>query len=162
MEPNSPEMDYAAENYGFHERVMHFLRGHGICKYTRVNVEVCILIQAGADTIDAKTGCTDDRDKIMLEKYLFLLGKFDLRDFTEPDILGRMKVRLGNAKSDISGANLYKKFQSVCSIIRNEYLPKLPNNLSAMASGNQLRDTYDQFIVRVYKEEKVRLVLVLV
>ena len=73
-----------------------------------------------------------------------------------------MKVRLCNAKSDISGANLYRKFQLVRSIIRNEYLPKFPNNLSAMASGNQLRDTYDKFILRVYKEGKVRLSLVLV
>ena len=38
MEPNSLEMDYAAESCVFHERVMHFLKGHGICKYTRVNV----------------------------------------------------------------------------------------------------------------------------
>ena len=141
---------------------MHFLRGHGICKYKRVNVEVCILIQAGADTIDAKTGCTDDRDRIMLKKYLVLLGNFDLQDFSESDILGKMKVQFCNAKSDIFGANLYENYQSVRSIIRNEYLPKLSTNLSAMASGNKLRDTYDKFILCVYKEEKVHLVLVLV
>ena len=36
------------------------------------------------------------------------------------------------------------------------YMPKLPNNLSSIPSGEQLRETYKKFVVDHLREESVR------
>ena len=36
------------------------------------------------------------------------------------------------------------------------YMPKLPNNLSSLPSGQQLKDAYKKFVVDRFKEENVR------
>ncbi|KAL3801992.1 hypothetical protein HJC23_010336 [Cyclotella cryptica] len=123
---------YAAEEFSVHQRIMHFLRG---CK------------------IDQRTTTVAVRNRMMLERYHNLLCGFSSSDFARPSLATEMTQCLYNAKKDMTGDRLWKKFEDWRKELRTEYFPKLPKNLATIPSGHQLMDVYKLFVIHRFREE---------
>ena len=97
---------------------------------------------------------------MMFTRYVNIVRSFEVENFVDPAIQEDMALRLYNAKKEMTGQHLWEKFISWRKEIRTMYMPKLPNNLSSIPSGQQLRDIYKKFVVDRFKEENVRVTFV--
>ncbi|KAL3799820.1 hypothetical protein HJC23_010470 [Cyclotella cryptica] len=102
---------YAAEELSVHQRIMHFLRGRKIDQVTRQNVEICLLIEAGGSVTSERTTTVAVQNRMMLERYHNLLRGFSPSDFARPSLATEMTQCLYNAKKDMTGDRLWKKFE---------------------------------------------------
>jgi hypothetical protein len=148
------EGDYAAENYPIQDRIMHFLSGNNIGRLTRQPVEIAVAIYALTVVMSEQTTNAAARNEKVLQVYKNTLNAFDDNAF-EPGMKEKMLDKLYNAQHSITGARLYAKALEWRSDIRNSYMPLLPRELSTLASGTGLRDAYNKFILRRYKEANV-------
>ena len=90
------------------------------------------------------------------DKYLTIVNGFNSDHFGDStELQALMRQKLYNAKQDMKGERLWEKFKECRGTIQSTYMPKLPNNLASMPSGNQLRDVYNKFILDRFKEENV-------
>ena len=64
------ENDYAASEFPFTSRVMHFLRGEKIARQNRLVVEVALLIECGAYVVNLGTMTNEDKFARTKERYL--------------------------------------------------------------------------------------------
>ena len=69
-----------------------------------------------------------------------------------------MTIKLYNGKKDITGDQMWRKFEDWRKEIRTKYTPKLPADVSSIPSGHQLRDVYKKFALNCYKLEHVSIV----
>ncbi|KAL3788791.1 hypothetical protein HJC23_006244 [Cyclotella cryptica] len=154
---DSEEYDgtYAAAEFSIHQRIMHFLRGRKIDHVTRQNVEICLLIEAGGSVTYERTTTVAVRNRMMLERYHNLLRGFSPSDFARPSLSTEMTQCLYNAKKDMTGDRLWKKFEDWRKELRTKYFPKLPKNLATIPSGHQLMDVYKIFVIHRFREEYV-------
>ena len=148
---------YAAEEFLIHQRIMHFLRGRKIDQVTRQNVEICLLIEAGGSVTSERTTTVAVRNRMMLERYHNLLHGFSLSDFARPSLPTEMAQCLYNAKKEMTGERLWKKFEDWRKELRTKYFPKLPKNLATIPSGHQLMQMYKFFVIHRFREEHVSL-----
>jgi hypothetical protein len=155
LDDDAFENDYAAENYSFHDRVIYFLGGNSINSTSRKSVEITMLIEAGTIVTDEPTTDVKHRAQMMHEKYVELVEKFPPNNFNPPELKTLMKTKLYQSKQPLNGERLWTKFNDYRSEIRSTYMPKLPNELSTMPSGYQLRDVYNSFELARYKEVNV-------
>ena len=159
------EMDAAAQSFPFVDRVVHFLRGTSVTASVRVAIESCILIEAGSLVTAEATTSNDNKYELMIKYYINTIDSFSDEQLGGSAIKAQMKVKPYNAKKGISeeggGKRLYEKYQQVRGEVRTDYIPKLPQDLSKMASGKQLRQVYDGFILDAYKKSKVSMCMYL-
>jgi hypothetical protein len=146
---------YAAADFPISQRIMHFLRGRKIDNVTRQNVEICLLIEAGGSVSSERTTTASVRNVMMMERYATLLSAFSPEDFDSGRLRGHMNQFLYNAKREMTGERLWKKFEDWRKILRTQYFSKLPKNLSDIPSGHQLMDVYKKFVVDRFREENV-------
>jgi hypothetical protein len=66
-----------------------------------------------------------------------------------------MHHKLYRPNKPLQGHLLKKKSKEIHAKIHPEWIPLLPNNISQIASGNQLRDMYKKLIVKTYQESNV-------
>ena len=66
-----------------------------------------------------------------------------------------MNQFLFNAKREMTGERLWKKFEDWRMILCTQYFSKLPKNLSDIPSGHQLMDVYKKFVLDRFREENV-------
>ena len=154
FETNGGELDYAAENFSTPDRIMHWLAGNRITKATRLVVEIALGIHALSVVMSEETLNAAARNEKLLKVYKDTLNEFDPSCF-EDGLKDKMLNKLYNAQHAITGARLYAKCTEWRSEIRNSYQNRLPNNLSTLPSGTGLRDAYNKFVLRRYKEAHV-------
>ena len=94
---------------------------------------------------------------MMLEKYHNLLRGFSVSDVARPSWPTEMAQCLYNAKKDMTGDHLWKKFEDWRKELHTKYFPKLPKNLTTIPSGHQLIDMYKVFVIQRFREEQVSL-----
>ena len=91
----------------------------------------------------------------MLDRYVNLVRLFDSDDFASSTLQDEMTLKLYNGKKDITDDQLWQKFEDWRKEMRTKYTPKLPNDISSIPSGHQLRDVYKKFLSDCYKVEHV-------
>jgi len=74
------EGDYGVEEFPVKKRVIHFL-GERIDARNRMNVEICILIEAGTSVSNERSTTTVIQHRMMLDRYVNLVRQFDSDDF---------------------------------------------------------------------------------
>jgi hypothetical protein len=146
--PHAPKFDVAAKKYSFQERVIHFLSPGNINHLTRCSVERAILIEAGTIVTDDKTTDSESRNRLMLKTYLSILDGFEDTHFAMK-VKAQMRKRLYQAKSDLSGRQLWEKFKDVCGDLRSNYNIKAADSIP---SGKQLRDVWNLHLSKMYAE----------
>ncbi len=149
------EYDMAAEDFGFHERVMHHLGGRRIDQNNRLALEFCCILEAGTIVTDKHTMESREIDLHFEEEYVRIVDGFSPEDFQERSLQATMRHKLYRANKPLQGHRLKKKFREIRVEIRSEWIPMLPMNISSLASGNQLRDAYKKVIVKTYRESNV-------
>ena len=154
------EGDYSVNEFSVQQRVMHFLR-QKIDRGNSLNVEICLLLEAGTSVSDESTTVANLRNDMMMTRYVNLVRNFSSEDFIEPAIQEDMALRLFNAKKTMTGMRLWEKFVAWRKEVRTMYTPKLPREISSIPSGQQLRDIYRKFVLDRFKEENVRITMIL-
>jgi hypothetical protein len=91
---------------------MHFLGERNNQKKNRVNVEICLLIEADTAVTNERAVTTEVRNQMMLDKYRNLVRMFSQDDFVSPSIQDDMCIKLFNGKSKhgYTGDKLWRKF----------------------------------------------------
>jgi hypothetical protein len=145
----------AAQGFKFPDRVIHFLSGNSINIVSRKPLEIAILIEAGTIVSSEQPMDKTTRANMMKEKYLALLDEFPSNHFDPTSVKDLMKTKMYQAKTDITGEQLWTKFLDYRSEIRSNYTSKLPTNLSTLPSGHQLSDVYNSFMLACYKAAHV-------
>ena len=149
------EYDMAAEDFSFHERVMHHLGGRRIDTNNRLSVEFACILEAGTIVTDKHTMESREIDLHFEEQYVQIIDGFNPEDFQERSLQSVMRNKLYRANKPLQGHRLKKKFREIRAEIRSEWIPMLPMNISQLASGTQLRDAYKKVIVKTYRETNV-------
>jgi hypothetical protein len=157
-EETNYEGDYAASDFNFHERLAHFMDKENvrIDSVSRKAVEITLLLEAGSIVTSEATSSNEDKYKMMEEKYIgFVDGIHDIY-FSNLNTKNLMKQKLYQAHEPITGKRLWEKFNEYRKEIRTEYIGTterhLPMNLATLSSGNQLRDAWNNFTIRSYRE----------
>ena len=149
------EYDMAAEDYTFHERVMHHLGGRRIDQNNRLAVELVCILETGTIVTDKHTMDSQEIDVHFEEEYVKIIDAFKPEDFQERSLQSVMRHKLYRANKPLQGHRLRKKFREIRAEIRAEWIPLLPTNVSQIASGNQLRDMYKKLIIKMYRISNV-------
>ncbi len=100
-----------------------------------INVEICLLLEAGSSVSDERATTSNLWNDMMLNRYVNLVRTFEVENFVDPAIQEDMALRLFNAKKTMTGLRLWEKFVSCRKEVHTMYMPKLPNNLSSLPSG---------------------------
>jgi hypothetical protein len=148
------EGNYGVEEFPVQKHVIHFL-GERIDARNRMNVEICILMEAGTPVSNERFTTTDIQNRMMLDRYVNLVRQFDSDNFASSTLQDEMTIKLYNGKKDITGDRLWQKFEDWRKELRTKYTPKMPSNISSIPSGHQLRDVYKEFALDCYKVEHV-------
>ena len=151
------EGDYEVQEFPVQKHVMHFL-GKRIDARNRMNVEICLLIEAGTSVLNERSTTTEICNRMMQDRYVNLVRQFDADDFSLATLRDEMTIKLFNGKKDITGDRLWWKFEDWRKEIRTKYTPKLPTDILTIPSGHQLRDVYKKFALNCYKLEHVSIV----
>ena len=101
INPHDGEMDYAASDYPFKSRLLHFLRGERISVKNRPVVEIALLIEVGTYIVDQGQLHNNEKNPMVKERYLQLINDFEESDFETPLVCASMKKRFYRAQSDI-------------------------------------------------------------
>ena len=99
-----------------------------------------------------------DNSKLTLhfeEEYIWIIDTFKPEDFQERALESVMRHKLYRANKPLQGHQLKKKFREIRAQIHSEWIPLLPMNISQIASGNQLWDTYKKLIIKTYLQSNV-------
>ena len=115
---------------------------------------MCIL-ETGTIVTDKHTMDSQEIDVHFEEEYVKIIDSFKPEDFQERSLQSVMRHKLYRANKPLQGHRLRKKFREIRAEIRSEWIPLLPMNVSQIASGNQLRDTYKQLIMKMYRKSNV-------
>ena len=107
---HSGEGDYEVEEFSVHKRIIHFL-GERIDARNRMNVEICILIEAGTSVVNERSTTSEIRNRMMQDRYVNLVRQFDADDFASATLQDEMTIKLYNGKKDINGLGLWQKFE---------------------------------------------------
>jgi hypothetical protein len=134
---------------------MHFLHNRIDNRKNMQNTEICLLLEAGSSVSDEKATTSDLRNQLIRERYINLVGGFQLENFISPSLQEEMSMKLFNVKKVMTGDHLWEKFEDWRKEISMQYSPKIPKDLSRIPSGQQPRDVYKKFIMDQLKEENV-------
>lgn len=151
------EMDYAITAFPLHRRIMHFLGEDSLInEVNRKAVEYALIIEAGSSVSEEETTDNAQKESLMLAKYLSIIDDLPNDIFFNTNIKAIMRSKLYMARVDnpMTGKSLYRKFVDIRRDIRREYWNNLPTGIATLASGNQLRDAYNSFIVHKFKKER--------
>ncbi len=91
--------DYTASQFSVQQRIMHFLGERIDHQKNRINVEICLLVEAGTAVTNERGVSTDMRNQMMLDKYRNLVRAFSRDDFVSPSTQDDMSIKLYNGKS---------------------------------------------------------------
>ena len=149
------EYNMAAEDFSFHEWVMHHLGGRRIDQNNQLAVELVCILETGTIVTDKHAMDSQEIDLHFEEEYIKIIDLFKPEDFQERALQSVMRHKLYRANKLLQGHRLWKKFREVHAEIRSEWIPLLPMNISQIASGNRLRDTYKQLIIKMYRSSDV-------
>ena len=118
----------------------------------RLNVEICILIEAGTAVLNERATTADLRNQMMMDKYINLVRMFCQDDFVSPSLQDDMCIKLFNGKrGGYTGEKLWRKFKDWRKVIRTQYTPKLQKDIANYPSGHSMRDVYKKFALECYK-----------
>lgn len=154
VEANSGALDWAADEFSFIDKVMHFLRGERIRQANRAVVEIALLIECGTFITDQQLVSNPDKYRQMKERYLQLIQEIPDEHFESQLVRNLMSTRLYKAQKDFTGDRLFAKFQDFRSECRT-LTSMLPSDLASLPSGNQLHDLYKAFVLSRYKDMNV-------
>ncbi len=105
--------DYTASQFSVQQRIMHFLGERIDHKKNRLNVEICLLVEAGTAVTNERGVTMDMRNQLMIDKYRNLVRAFFRDDFVSPSIQDDMSIKLFNGKSKggYTGDKLWRKYE---------------------------------------------------
>jgi hypothetical protein len=152
----------AAEDFGFHERVMHHLGGRRINANNRLAVKFGCILEAGTIVMDKHTMDSREIDMHFEEEYVQIIDGFNPEYFQEQALQPVMRHKLYRANKPLQGHCLKKKFCEIRAEIWPEWISMLPMNIKELASGNQLRDAYKKVIVKTYRGSNVSVIFVII
>ena len=158
MDENAGELDWAATQFSFFDKVKHFLRGERIKKSNRPMVEIAAVLEAGAFVTSLDTMHNNEKFEKMNERYLQLIDEFEDSAFDSPSIRDSVKTKMYRAQNNLSGERRWAKygeFKSKCRTMSS----KLPTNLASIPSGNQLHDAYKTYLRDRYRFINVSTIL---
>jgi hypothetical protein len=112
-------------------------------------------IHAGTQVTDSPQTDGETRDDRMLQNYIAAVESLPFDKFHPDSLQAAMKIRLHGSKKDTSSPHLWDRFKDTRSDLRTNYL--ISDNIP---SGKQLRDVYNQHIIKVYRKENVSSLLV--
>ena len=107
------EYDMAAEEYSFHDRVMHHLGGRRIDANNRLAVEFACIIETGTVVTDKHTMESKEIDAHFEEEYIRVIDGFKTEDFQERALQHTMRHKLYRANKPLQGHRLKKKFWEI-------------------------------------------------
>jgi hypothetical protein len=147
--------DYTASQFSVQQRVIHFLGERIDRQKNRLNVEICLLIEASTAVSNERSTTAEIRSQMMLNTNRNLVCMFPQDDFVSPSIQDDMCIMLFNGKSKhgYTCDKLWRKFEDWRKKIRAEYMTKLPKGIADYPSSHSLRDVYKKFVVECYKVE---------
>lgn len=143
--------DYAAEEYGFQDRLRYFLRGNRIETSSRRAAEAVCLIQAYGHVVEQEKMQASQLHILMYSTYHGIIGGLPEDLFVSSVLKERMMVRLHSGQRDYDGKSLWRRAKDVVQVIRRDYLNTLPGNLKDLESGISLKEKYDEFVLNAYK-----------
>jgi hypothetical protein len=134
--------DYTASQFSVQQCKMHFVGERINQQKNRVNVEICLLIEASTAVTNERAVTSEVQNQMMLDMYRNLVRMFSQDDFVSPSIQDNMYIKLFNGKSKHgdTGDKLWRKFEDWRENVRTEYMPKLPKEIADYPSGHSLRD----------------------
>ena len=134
--------DYTASQFSVQQCNMHFVGERIDQQKNRVNVEICLLIEASTAVTNERAVTSEVQNQMMLDMYRNLVRMFSQDDFVSPSIQDNMYIKLFNGKSKHgdTGDKLWRKFEDWRENVRTEYMPKLPKEIADYPSGHSLRD----------------------
>jgi hypothetical protein len=94
--------DYTASQFSVQQRIMHFLGERIDQQMNRVNVEICLLIEAGTAVTNERAVTSEVRNQMMLDKYRNLVRMFSQDDFVSPSIQDDMCIKLFNGRASMA------------------------------------------------------------
>ncbi len=153
--------DYAASDFIFHERLAFFMDKENVRvdSVSRKAVEIALLIEAGSIVTSEATASNDAKWKLMEKKYIEQVKGIHDIYFTNLSMKNKMMERLYQAHEPFTGKRLWEKFNEYRKEIRTEYIGTterhLPINLATLSSGRQLRDAWNNFAIRSYRDANV-------
>ncbi len=109
------EGDYAVDEFSAQQWIMHFW-GQGIDQRNRLNVEICLLLEAGSSVSDERTTLATSRNEMMMNRYANLVPNSAVEDFVDLTIQEDMAHCLFNAKKTITGLCLWEKLGRRCAL----------------------------------------------
>ena len=151
---HTSEGNYRVDEFSVQKCVTHLL-GKTVDPRNRLNLEVCLLIKAGAYVSNKRATTTEVQNGMMLDRYVNLVCQFDSDDFASSTLQEEMTLKLSNGKMEMKGDRLWRKFEDWRKEIRMKYTPKLPNNISSIPSGHQFRDVCAKLTLDCYKNKHV-------
>ena len=92
------EGDYSVDEFSVQQQVMNFLQQEiepGNC----LNVEICLLLEAGLSASNKRTTIANLRNDLMMNRYVNLDCNFSSDDFIEPAIQEDMALHRFSAKT---------------------------------------------------------------
>ena len=152
------EGDYAASEFTFHERLAFFMDKENVRvdSVSRKAVEITLLIEAGSIVTSEATASNDAKYKLMEEKYIELVKGIHDIYFSNINTKNLMTEKLYQAHEPFTGKRLWERFNEYRKEIRTEYIGTterhLPMNLATLSSGRQLRDAWNNYTIRSYRD----------
>ena len=115
------EGDYTVSEFSLQQRVMHFLGKKIDQQRNRLNVKICILIEAGTAVSNERATTADLQNQIMMDKYINLVRMICQDDFVSLSLQDDMCIKLFNGKrSGYTGEKLWRKFEDWRKVIRTK------------------------------------------
>lgn len=142
--------DSAAQEFSFHDRVVHYMRGRNVTEKNRAAVELCILCEAGTAVVNS--GTTDDQGKatLIVSKYKEILSGFDSSFFSSDSIKTKMSKCLKYSQGEFNGATMWTNYAKFRKEARKIHA-SLPATFSTMKSGEQLCDVFQRYVINTLK-----------
>ena len=114
--------DMAAEDFGFHKRVMHHLGGRRIDSNNQLAVEFACILETGTIVMDKYTMESREINKHFEDEYVRIIDGFNPEDFQEWALQLAMRHKLYLANKPLQGHRLKKKFHEIREEIRSKWI----------------------------------------
>ena len=163
--------DFAADKYNFNQRIHHYMEYSEISARNLRAVEYCCMTQANTIVCNNQTKGKKVLDDMQLKEYLTLVSDIPDSYFVNHTIKagmldGYVGMRGGGKNAAVSGtgkkppiaaAPFARKQKKVVGIVRY-FASNFPGakDYKDLPSGKGLRDIKIEFIVKVWKAEKIK------
>jgi len=104
------EGNYTVYEFSIQQNVMHFL-GDRIDQRNRMNVETCLLIEAGMSVSNERATTSEIWKKVLLDRYVNLVCQFESDHFVFSTLKEEITMKIYSGMKHMTGDQLWRKFE---------------------------------------------------